>query len=341
MAVPTAITDLSATIASNVPAGSDQAFPYMDDYLRAAYGFIRQGDTKAANVASASTVDLGAVVGRFVDVTGTTTITSFGTVAAGIWRIVTFTGALTLTHNATSLILPGGANITTAAGDSMVAESLGSGNWKIHIYMPAAGYPSKGYVDTGLSGKADSAHTHAWSAITGRMYGDATNDTDPNTTTEPFMLTNHVNGPTGGSAYFSIWTGWWGSATYAAQVAVEVATGTPRTYTRNKASGTWYAWVRCDIGEGLTRSIGANGYAKIPGSGGLILQWGQFSHGGGGNVAVSFPLAFPAACFAASPNTQYNGGANNPSAHSKSASGFTCYWTGGATINIDYIAIGY
>ncbi|MCO5213686.1 MAG: hypothetical protein M9936_28640 [Caldilinea sp.] len=172
MAVPTTITDLSATIASNVPAGSDQAFPYVDDYLRAAYGFIRQGDTKAADVASASTVDLGAVVGRFVDVTGTTTITSFGTVAAGIWRVVTFTGALTLTHNATSLILPGGANITTAAGDSMVAESLGSGNWKIHIYMPAAGYPSKA-TSIRASPAADAAHTHAWSAITDRNVSEA------------------------------------------------------------------------------------------------------------------------------------------------------------------------
>ena len=138
MAVPTAITDLSATIASNVPAGSDQAFPYVDDYLRAAYGFIRQGDTKAADVASAATVDLGAVVGRFVDVTGTTTITSFGTVAAGIWRVVTFTGALTLTHNATSLILPGGLNIKTSAGDCVLAESLGSGNWRVVFYMPAS-----------------------------------------------------------------------------------------------------------------------------------------------------------------------------------------------------------
>jgi hypothetical protein len=77
-----------------------------------------------------------------VNITGTTTITSFGTVAAGIWRIVTFAGALTLTHNATSLILPGGASITTAAGDSLIAESLGSGNWKVHVYMPVAGYLS-------------------------------------------------------------------------------------------------------------------------------------------------------------------------------------------------------
>lgn len=139
MAIPTVITDLSATIASNPPAGGDQAFPNIDDYLRAAYGFIRQGDTKASDVASAGTTDLGSAVGRIVDVTGTTTITSFGTVAAGIWRIVRFTGALTVTHNATSLILPGAANITTAAGDTCIAVSLGSGNWVVTQYQRASG----------------------------------------------------------------------------------------------------------------------------------------------------------------------------------------------------------
>jgi len=135
MAIPTVLTDLSATLASNAPAGGDQAFPYLDDYLRAAYGFIRQGDTKASDVASAATTDLGAVVGRIVDISGTTTITSFGTVAAGIWRICRFTGALTLTHHATSLILPGAANITTVSGDCLVAVSLGSGNWVVTHYQ--------------------------------------------------------------------------------------------------------------------------------------------------------------------------------------------------------------
>lgn len=149
MAIPTVITDLSATIASNSPAGGDQAFPNIDDYLRAAYGFIRQGDTKASDIASAATVDLGAAVGRIVDVTGTTTITSFGTVAAGIWRIVRFTGALTLTHNATSLILPGAANITTAAGDCLIAVSLGSGNWVVTQYQRAAVEPVAANVISG------------------------------------------------------------------------------------------------------------------------------------------------------------------------------------------------
>lgn len=140
MPVPTSITDLSATAASNSPAGGDALLPELDNFLRAHGAFIRQSDTKAADIASASTVDLGAAVGRFADVTGTTTITSFGTVAAGVWRVVRFTGALTLTHNGTSLILPTGANITTAAGDACLALSLGAGNWVVPFFQAAAGY---------------------------------------------------------------------------------------------------------------------------------------------------------------------------------------------------------
>jgi hypothetical protein len=92
-----------------------------------------------ASLASASTTDLGAQTSPAIQVTGTTTITSFGTVAAGVRRFVRFAGALTLTHNATSLILPGGANITTAANDRLIARSLGSGNWLVEVYQKADG----------------------------------------------------------------------------------------------------------------------------------------------------------------------------------------------------------
>jgi hypothetical protein len=93
--------------------------------------------TKGADIASAGTTDLGAVAGLMHDITGTTTITGFGTVSAGIWKIVKFEGALTLTHNATSLILPGAANITTADGDTAIFMSEGSGNWRCINYKHA------------------------------------------------------------------------------------------------------------------------------------------------------------------------------------------------------------
>lgn len=90
-------------------------------------------------IASAATVDLSTTTSNRVRVTGTTTITSLGTIVAGACRTVTFAGGLTLTHNATSLVLPGGANITTAAGDVAEFESLGSGNWRCTSYMRASG----------------------------------------------------------------------------------------------------------------------------------------------------------------------------------------------------------
>lgn len=52
MPVPSAITDLSTTAASNSPAGSENVFPDLDNHLRAAYSFIAQNYANKATVAS-------------------------------------------------------------------------------------------------------------------------------------------------------------------------------------------------------------------------------------------------------------------------------------------------
>jgi len=96
-------------------------------------------EAKGADIASATTTDIGAATGNFVHVTGTTTITGLGTIQAGTERTVEFTGILILTHNGTSLILPTGANITTAAGDTAIFRSEGSGNWRCISYQRASG----------------------------------------------------------------------------------------------------------------------------------------------------------------------------------------------------------
>ena len=96
-------------------------------------------EAAAVDVASATTTDIGAAASNNVRVTGTTTITGLGTAAAGITRRVRFAGALTLTHNATSLILPTAANITTAADDTAEFLSLGSGNWFCYRYNRKSG----------------------------------------------------------------------------------------------------------------------------------------------------------------------------------------------------------
>lgn len=86
----------------------------------------------AVTIASASTVDLASNLQSNVAVTGTTTITSFGTgAAAGVRKFVTFTGALSLTNSA-NLICPSGANLSVAAGDTIVVQSEGSNVWRVN-----------------------------------------------------------------------------------------------------------------------------------------------------------------------------------------------------------------
>ena len=106
-------------------------------------------EAKGSDIASATTTDIGAMVGNYGDVTGTTTITGLGTVQAGTQRIVRFTGALLLTHNATSLLLPSAANITTVANDTAGFVSLGSGNWKCLWYQRYTGAPLVGLAVAG------------------------------------------------------------------------------------------------------------------------------------------------------------------------------------------------
>jgi hypothetical protein len=70
----------------------------------------------SANIASASTINLTTLKGDAAHITGATAITAV-TMINGQVADVVFDGILTLTHHATNNNLPGGANITTAAGD--------------------------------------------------------------------------------------------------------------------------------------------------------------------------------------------------------------------------------
>lgn len=105
----------------------------------------------AASIASASTTDIGAVPQASLTVTANNTINSFGpSMPAGTIKVLTFQSALILTYNATSLILPGQANLATAAGDTAVVQSLGGGNYNVVLYQRASGQPLSQVVQTGL-----------------------------------------------------------------------------------------------------------------------------------------------------------------------------------------------
>lgn len=93
------------------------------------------------SIASATSVAIGAAASNIITITGSTTINSFDTIAAGAERELTFSAALTLTHNATSMILLGGVSINVEAGSIGRFLSLGSGNWKMTSLVKSSGEP--------------------------------------------------------------------------------------------------------------------------------------------------------------------------------------------------------
>ena len=94
-------------------------------------------EAQGADIASAATINLTTATGNYVHITGTTTITAI-TLAQGAERTVVFDGALTLTNGA-SLLLPTGANITTAAGDTAVFRGEAAGVVRCVSYVPKNG----------------------------------------------------------------------------------------------------------------------------------------------------------------------------------------------------------
>jgi hypothetical protein len=70
-------------------------------------------------VAAAITVNVGAVTSDFINITGSDTITSLGTIYVGP-KFIRFSGTCTLTNSA-SLQLPGGINLSVVPGDTCIA----------------------------------------------------------------------------------------------------------------------------------------------------------------------------------------------------------------------------
>jgi hypothetical protein len=236
---------------------------------------------KGSDVASASTINLSTAAGDFVDVTGTTTITAITSEAAGIRRKVRFTGALTLTHNATSLILPGGANITTAANDRAEFVSLGSGNWLCFSYTKAAGTPiisSQG----GFSNVATFSSSGTWTVPTGitkaliELWGAGGGGGGAS-------VSNAIGGGGGGGAFLSKLTT---SLTPGSDVTVTIGTGgTAGTTsgTNGAAGGNTTA-----SGGGLASTLTAGG-----GSGGTgSTSSATLAAGGAGGTATNGDLNF-------------------------------------------------
>lgn len=139
------VTDTLGFAECNLASASCDILVYYDGELQRRINgvYLFDGTTSGAggfgamtDVASASTTNVGAISSTFANITGTNTITSFGS-SASINKpiyLVRFAGALQLTHSA-SLQLIGGINTTTTAGDYSLWQYLGSGSWRLVQYI--------------------------------------------------------------------------------------------------------------------------------------------------------------------------------------------------------------
>jgi len=91
--------------------------------------------SKGTDIASATALVTGND-GNYFDVTGTTNITSINAIGVGNILKLHFDDVLTLSHDATNLILDGGSDITTSAGDEMEFIEYATGDWRQTGYNP-------------------------------------------------------------------------------------------------------------------------------------------------------------------------------------------------------------
>ncbi len=146
------VGSVSLASTTDVLTGTDTSKAVTSDALAALW-------EKGSDVASAGTVSLGE--GGLFHITGTTTITDidFATPKDGRRATLIFDGILTLTHNATTLQIEGGANITTAAGDRCEVVQDSGDNMIVTNYTRATGAP---LIPPSTSGNVLTSNGSAW-----------------------------------------------------------------------------------------------------------------------------------------------------------------------------------
>jgi hypothetical protein len=305
--ITASLKDWSTTESSNQPDNTDSATIAGD--LRAIQAGVRN-ESSTDTIASASTTDLGTKAAGFLTISGTTTITSFGTLSAGMSKTVLFSGVLTLTHNATSLILPGAENITTAAGDVAIFRSLGSGNWRCVAYQKASGAPisltSPGpigsvtpapgaFTTLAVNGSAtigDAAEdtvsvqgaTWTFSAVGTKIKGDFSDATHANRTIFQSTVTNgasHVGAIPNGTSESASWRAYNNATlTNASFFSMGMSATAALIEAERNGSGTYLPIEFYTNGtkqasldtSGNFRMVGSGGLGYGTGSGGAVTQ---------------------------------------------------------------------
>jgi hypothetical protein len=243
---------------------------------------MMQTSTKGGDITSASPCVIDSD-GDYFDIAGTVSFAAF-TVTSGRRFTVQFDGVLTMTHHATTLDLPGGANITTAAGD--VAEFFATGTNTVQCVnytkadgtavVAAGGGAATGFIG-GLkcSNDTDASHDILISVGSARDYGDAVTMTLGTAITKRIDATWAVGDDNGG-----LDTGSVGASTgygvylirrsdtgvvdvmFSVDMTASLATGTlPTNYDQKRLIG----WVQTDSSSNIIAFTQVGDYFRLTG----------------------------------------------------------------------------
>lgn len=159
MPVPTLLTDLSATIASNSPAGSDNVFPDLDNYLRALSGFLASirdntgngwvspylpltytaGTANGIPYLNASKVVTTGTALTFSGTNLATTGTASATKLIPTGGTVAGNGMYLSTTNTVALSTAGVQAVTVDASQNLLVGLTSSSGWRTSFKSPASG----------------------------------------------------------------------------------------------------------------------------------------------------------------------------------------------------------
>lgn len=121
--------------------------PQLQAYSGSAWGTVAYFDTTntiwtpfigggtPTTIASSSTTDLCTISSpqALVTISGSSTINSFGSSCpTGVVKFLTFLSTPQVTYGASTIVLPGAANLTPSAGDVWAVAYLGSGKWQLY-----------------------------------------------------------------------------------------------------------------------------------------------------------------------------------------------------------------
>lgn len=98
--------------------------------------------TEAAPIAAAPITDLGAATGAYVVVSGSATITSFGTATPGSTRTIVFSGGNAILVHSGNIVLPGNANLAVTSGDVAMFVAIGAGAWRCTNFLRRSDVPA-------------------------------------------------------------------------------------------------------------------------------------------------------------------------------------------------------